>query len=105
MKKKISFTESSRLKEIGQDTFENCLQLEEIVIPKTVESISKYAFTNYISLERVILQRSFEFEVPIKEMFAKCIMLKSVMCNGKELLIDKVPSQPFPSCLLPQWAQ
>ena len=100
MKKKISFTESSRLKEIGQDTFENCLQLEEIVIPKTVESISKYAFTNYISLER-----SFEFEVPIKEMFAKCIMLKSVMCNGKELLIDKVPSQPFPSCLLPQWAQ
>lgn len=51
--KKISFKESSELKEIGSYAFDGCTALTELTLPSGIESIGDYAFRGCVSLTKL----------------------------------------------------
>lgn len=73
---KLSFSENSKVKNIGHEAFINCSSLVDIVLPKGIETIGKRAFKNCTALETIIIP---EGVTSIEEgAFDGCTNLKSI---------------------------
>jgi len=74
----ITFAPGSKLKEIQQDAFNNCVSLKNITLPASVESIEEASFSNCISLETIDLSQTGVSEIA-ESVFADTIALKSIV--------------------------
>jgi hypothetical protein len=67
--------------QIGEHAFENCIQLEEIVIPSNIKNIKEFAFSGCKNLKRVKLHDDISFE---NNVFYDCpSLLHDIVCNHK----------------------
>lgn len=61
------------VKSIGNNAFENCINLEEVVLPDSLESIGNEAFINCVSLRKVVYSDNVNVD---KTAFEGCKCLK-----------------------------
>lgn len=62
------------------NTFGNCVQLEEVVFGTKMEKIGPYAFANCVSLKEVVLPDKIVFLYP--GLFKNCSSLEKIYCLG-----------------------
>ena len=77
--KKVNIPEC--IMQIGEHAFENCIQLEEIIIPSNIKIIEEFAFSGCKNLKRVKLHDDISFE---NNVFYDCpSLLHDIVCNHK----------------------
>lgn len=81
------------LKEIGCEIFKNCVSLEDIFIPDTVEVIGSGAFEGCVRLKTIHLPKHLA-EIP-ERMFAKCEKLQKVFLSDD---VEKIGIEAFMGC-------
>ena len=56
--KSLRFVDLGGVKEIGMNAFKNCTNLEEIIIPDTVETVNSYAFYKCLSVKHITIGKN-----------------------------------------------
>lgn len=67
---------------IGMEAFSNCTQLNEIVLPKTIQSTGSYVFKNCINLQKATINGIYKINTGL---FAQCTNLREVSFNPFEI--------------------
>ncbi len=106
---------SNNLKQIGNNAFANCFEIEEIVIPGSLKTISNYCFNHNTSLKQITIEEGVEtigveafsntnpvsIELPTtmeylyESAFSFCKSLKNIKLNNGLLYIGK---EAFKNC-------
>ncbi len=82
---------ATRLETIGESAFQNCIKLNSIELPKSLNFIGRRAFFNS-GLTSIVLPENINLEDGI---FAKCENLKSVSLPTS---LTQIPTEMFHSC-------
>lgn len=84
---KVTFENGSKLQNIARNAFKSCVNLKQVVLPKTVEKISYGAFQDCMRLERITIPASVK---TIEEnVFSGCSELSEIRLNeGIETIGD-----------------
>lgn len=75
------------IKEIGGSVFKNCINLREISLPSTLESLWHSAFENCTSLKSIVIPKNVK---EIEEPFIGCSSLETVYfeCEQEDICLD-----------------
>lgn len=92
--KKITFEDSSLLKEIGKGSFYGCISLENISIPSTVTSINDHSFHECSLINKIFLPSVNSIG---KYAFAKCSSLEEVIFD-ENILFQNIKEGFFSEC-------
>lgn len=91
----VYFCQNSKLKVIDEKAFYNCYNLKEICLPKSIESIGKYAFSNCVDLESLTFEEDCQVKTIGDCAFSYLHMLKSIELPGA---VQEIGQSIFSGC-------
>jgi hypothetical protein len=91
--KRIEFELSSSVSCIGDNTFQNCTNLESITIPDSVNNICMYSFSGCSNLKEINIPKSLKIKSITKYAFQGCTSLTSITIPDTVKSIDEYAFQ------------